>query len=396
MYRSTFSWLSTSWGWVVSFTPLLFTRGVRALGTHWRGGCVGPRVVLDDMEKWQFLTLLGLEFLPLSRPAHTQLLYWLHYHDSTHRRTTVNNISRIWNNSQISCKHRIFLLFVFRSSSSNLRNTYSWFSATEVWDKPVWSGNWCTMVTLTKQLLKELECPVCMEYFRQPIIMCRNGHSMCGKCRAQLMRCPLCRSDFLETRNRTLEILTRKISLACIYSSVGCSMKIMMAKITVHERNCHWRPFKCPKPNCACKCPLADMRNHLWAVHGTSLLRENRDSITLLRNFGTTSNWQRAILFSDEIFVHVCTVIEGRLYTCVLHVGLQEKTTRFSYSVQIKGQKATERQKAPYSVHNYISDMNQIIRSGNCAWFNYQFAQRCAGNESLLKMNVHLKHTYMS
>jgi hypothetical protein len=32
---------------------------------------VDPRAGLDDMEKWKFLTLPGLEPQPLSRPAHS-------------------------------------------------------------------------------------------------------------------------------------------------------------------------------------------------------------------------------------------------------------------------------------------------------------------------------------
>jgi hypothetical protein len=51
----------------------------RALGTHWIGGWVDPRVGLDNMEKRKFLTLPGLELQPLSRPAHSQLLYQLCY-----------------------------------------------------------------------------------------------------------------------------------------------------------------------------------------------------------------------------------------------------------------------------------------------------------------------------
>jgi hypothetical protein len=66
----------------------------------------------------------------------------------------------------------------------------------------------------------------------------------------------------------------------------------------------------------------------------------------------------------------------------VLHIGHQEKATRFSYSVQVKGWKIVEHQKVPYAVYNLICNMNQIIRSGNCAWFNYQFAQRFAGKEN--------------
>jgi hypothetical protein len=43
--------LSTRWRWVVSFTPRpLYPRG-REPGTHWIGGWVGPRAVLDAAVK---------------------------------------------------------------------------------------------------------------------------------------------------------------------------------------------------------------------------------------------------------------------------------------------------------------------------------------------------------
>jgi hypothetical protein len=67
------------WKWVVSFTPLLlFPRG-KSLGTQRIGDWVDPRAGLDDMEKWKFLTLLGLKLRPLGHPVCGQSLYRLHY-----------------------------------------------------------------------------------------------------------------------------------------------------------------------------------------------------------------------------------------------------------------------------------------------------------------------------
>jgi hypothetical protein len=59
--------------------PGRFTPGERAPGTHWIGGWVDRRAGLDDMETWKFLTLPGLELLPLGRPASSQSLYRLRY-----------------------------------------------------------------------------------------------------------------------------------------------------------------------------------------------------------------------------------------------------------------------------------------------------------------------------
>jgi hypothetical protein len=65
--------------------PGRFTSEDRAPGTHWIRGFGNPRAALDDVEKRKFLTLLGLELRPLSRPARSQSLYRLRYPGSSAR-----------------------------------------------------------------------------------------------------------------------------------------------------------------------------------------------------------------------------------------------------------------------------------------------------------------------
>jgi hypothetical protein len=62
--------------------PCHFTPGIRAPGSQWIGGWVGPRGGLNDVEKLKFLALPGLELQSLGPPAHTQSLYWLSYRSS--------------------------------------------------------------------------------------------------------------------------------------------------------------------------------------------------------------------------------------------------------------------------------------------------------------------------
>jgi hypothetical protein len=44
--------------------PAALPNGERAPETHWIGGWVDPSAGLDDMEKWKFFTLPGLELQP--------------------------------------------------------------------------------------------------------------------------------------------------------------------------------------------------------------------------------------------------------------------------------------------------------------------------------------------
>jgi hypothetical protein len=90
--------LSISWRWVVRFMPLTFYLQGRAPGTQWIGAWVNTGASLDDMEKLQFLTQLGLKLWPLSHPSHSQSLYQLCNYISTHDNTSsFNNFDpKIW------------------------------------------------------------------------------------------------------------------------------------------------------------------------------------------------------------------------------------------------------------------------------------------------------------
>jgi hypothetical protein len=61
-----------------------FTPKPTAPNTHWKGGWVGPRSSLDDMQKKKFMAVQGIELQSLCRAAHSQLLYRLHYTEGGH------------------------------------------------------------------------------------------------------------------------------------------------------------------------------------------------------------------------------------------------------------------------------------------------------------------------
>jgi hypothetical protein len=68
--------------------PGRFTPWETAPGTHYIGGWVDPRAVLDDVKKRKFLTLPGLERRPLRRPARSKSLYRLRYPGSRLEKST--------------------------------------------------------------------------------------------------------------------------------------------------------------------------------------------------------------------------------------------------------------------------------------------------------------------
>ncbi|XP_065211923.1 uncharacterized protein LOC135839698 isoform X2 [Planococcus citri] len=51
-------------------------------------------------------------------------------------------------------------------------------------------------------VLSFLECPVCFEIISPPAHQCPMGHLICSRCREEIERCPVCRTNF--TRERSL------------------------------------------------------------------------------------------------------------------------------------------------------------------------------------------------
>ena len=84
------------------------------------------------------------------------------------------------------------------------------------------------------KLLKELECPVCLQYMASPIKMCQNGHNICGSCIERLAECPTCRGKFLNVRNIVLEYMAATAVYPCENREAGCE-----ETFTVDERNNH-------------------------------------------------------------------------------------------------------------------------------------------------------------
>jgi hypothetical protein len=72
------TWALVGGEWSAS-RPGHFTLGERDSGTNWKGGWVGPRAVLGDVENRKFLTLPGLELRPLGCLARSQSLHQLRH-----------------------------------------------------------------------------------------------------------------------------------------------------------------------------------------------------------------------------------------------------------------------------------------------------------------------------
>ncbi|KAK4881486.1 hypothetical protein RN001_004805 [Aquatica leii] len=188
-------------------------------------------------------------------------------------------------------------------------------------------------------MLMELECPVCNEYMVPPIYQCVTGHSICEICKTQVSNCPSCRENILETRNFSLENLTRFIKYHCKYRDFDCTYVSSSSEIKNHESSCKYGPYDCPFDkfnNCKWKGKLVDVMNHVQAAHEDNVL--DNDFIT----------WPFETEYSDEndenfyvINAHggVFRLIfkyEGKVfYWSLQYVGPNDEVENYMYELDI-------------------------------------------------------------
>ena len=65
----------------------------------------------------------------------------------------------------------------------------------------------CVTFKCVKDLQRILECPVCFITPEDPekAHFCSNGHMICGSCRKNVQKCPVCRSVDLKGQNPLLK-----------------------------------------------------------------------------------------------------------------------------------------------------------------------------------------------
>jgi len=69
--------------------------------------------------------------------------------------------------------------------------------------------------------------------------------------------------------------------------------------------------------------------------HEIQINAQNGEPITALGDFGNKSVWQTVKLFTGEIYLQVSKLQGDEIYTRVLHIGWEEITSQFLYTVDI-------------------------------------------------------------
>jgi len=194
------------------------------------------------------------------------------------------------------------------------------------------------MDTFAKDLLQQLECPVCMEYMLSPITMCKNRHNICNNCRSILKKCPVCRLQ-LNIRNVSLENKVRGILQPCIYRKSGCKEVGFQGLISKHQSECPYGPHNCPfakvaNENCKWEGPLAEVKSHIISEHNAFITEVEGKQLIVCTNY----TYYRALFALGEVFFYFSTLQGDMFYVCILYVGSREHVLRLHPLRRVEGE----------------------------------------------------------
>jgi len=212
-------------------------------------------------------------------------------------------------------------------------------------------------------LLSDVECPVCMQYMVPPIRLCKNGHNICRKCIQSVQCCPICRAEFLETRNVALENIVRRQKYPCANRQSGCLELFSIEHIDKHHAACVYGKIKCPLhllKMCSWNGLKNNLKEHAKAEHPECLDEGPTFPDPYL------SSALGIVSYLGELFTYYKNIRDGRYYAAVQLIGTSSEASKYKCEYTLSGANGIEQISKTFSVQGYSENFETIFNSRKC------------------------------
>ncbi|XP_067012025.2 E3 ubiquitin-protein ligase SIAH1B [Anabrus simplex] len=208
-----------------------------------------------------------------------------------------------------------------------------------------------------------------MDYMTPPIGLCCNGHNTCQKCRPQMNCCPICRQEFIETRNLAMETIARELQYPCRNRAAGCDEKYPMDLINAHQAVCPRRMYNCMlggMDKCEWKGRRHEILTHARQDHSAHVWLQDEFSL-VYTEFEQSADADLIEALGELFVLHRRYDVEKeRLYAMVQYLGPTENATLFKYEFEFVELGELRSVLFRNVVHQDTSDADEVFESGNC------------------------------
>lgn len=200
---------------------------------------------------------------------------------------------------------------------------------------------------LNDKILSELQCPICSNFIRPPIISCENGHITCEDCIEKWAKldCCLCGAP-LVNRHTVLQNIAEKLCYPCKFQNDGCNISDHPAQIVWHEAKCSLRQNQLQtcyleqETGCQWSGPYSDLSYHFLMIHSEQFVQLGKPIKVLLSQLGFMTLFSN---FDDEFIkfnVHYDKK-NGLNFSANLKSNL-DKILRYKFFLEFGEHKTTE------------------------------------------------------
>jgi E3 ubiquitin-protein ligase SIAH1 len=212
-------------------------------------------------------------------------------------------------------------------------------------------------------LLRELECPLCMQYMVPPIKLCTNGHNICSRCTESVRRCPTCRTKFSKIRNVALENIATSQKYPCANRQSGCLELFSIEHIGKHNTVCVYGKIKCPLHSlqmCSWNGLKNDLKEHAKAAHPDHFVEVSSFYIPKL------SETLAIVSCFGELFTYNQEIHDGRLYSAVQLIGTSSEASKYKCEFILRAENGIEQISKTFLVQGYSVEWETVFNSGKC------------------------------
>ncbi|XP_037417276.1 E3 ubiquitin-protein ligase SINA-like 10 [Triticum dicoccoides] len=115
-----------------------------------------------------------------------------------------------------------------------------------------------------------LDCTICMDPLRPPVLQCTVGHVICSSCHGSLLNkdsCHMCTATGGYNRCIALDKILESFCVSCSNAVYGCTVKTLYYKAKDHRNLCPHAPCFCPGPACSFAGTTVKLLAHLTGDH---------------------------------------------------------------------------------------------------------------------------------
>jgi hypothetical protein len=238
-----------------------------------------------------------------------------------------------------------------------------------------------------------LECPVCMDAMRAPILQCQNGHNVCNVCKLKLRNCPTCRAEFIETRNLALEKLSQRIRFPCANSQRGCIEKLSIHNIMKHQISCPYQTHKCllgHPHSCPWEGLRTDILQHAKEIHEVYAFDTRLDRFSKYEDWKETMEGAVLCTLSEEIFLlrKKRDSDKRKYYEAVQYIGPAENASKYRFEHHLVSPGGHKEMTVTCPAFSNTESMEQIIETGKCFIIDYDTAKAFVGRDGRIGWTV--------